>query len=230
MAGIGEGSIDLVGGTGAAGTTTTETVSPGGISETNLLNDALSQIGATVITAIDDGSINANHCLRLYPTRRRALLRLHHWNFAEARVELTQDATPPAFEFAFSYQLPADLVKMKEYNGDNPNTSAISSEWPPSTFISRYKVEGRKLLTNDGSVKIVYVRDVQNPVDMDPLFYMVLTKWLASDLAMAIIKSENKAQALMKEALAILLPLAAAVDGQEGTVMPFASDDLIWGR
>ncbi len=51
-------------------------------SETNLLNDALSQIGASLITGIDEGSINANHCQLFYPSLRDDLLRSAHWRFA----------------------------------------------------------------------------------------------------------------------------------------------------
>jgi len=28
----------------------------------------------------------------------------------------------------------------------------------------------------------------------------------------------------------VLLPMALAVDGQEGSVEPFVTDDLLWGR
>jgi len=98
-------------------------------SEVDVCNDALSQIGASVITALDDGSVNANHCTRLYPQLRKGLLRSHHWNFAEDRIELAQDATAPAFEFSFSYTLPANLLKIKEYNGATPTTSTAE---PPA--------------------------------------------------------------------------------------------------
>lgn len=195
--------------------------------ELAVLNDALGQIGAARITAIDDGSTNANWCETFYPSLRRALLRSHHWNFAECRVELAQDAAVPAFEFAFAYTLPPKLLKVKEYNGENLDTTK-TGEFPPP--ISRYKIEGRRLFTNDGTVKIVYIEDVTDPVIWDALFYQVLTTQLASKLAAAILKDHNKAKELMSVAVTILLPLALAVDGQEGTVKPFYVDDLLWGR
>src|SRR3990167_5668634 len=174
-------------------------------SQTDLLNDALGQIGAARITAIDDGSINANHCQTFYPALRRGLLRSHHWNFAEARVQLAQDAVGPVFEYTFSYTLPADLWRM-------------------------FKVEGRKLLSNDGEVKIVYVQDVTDPNLWDAIFYQTIAAWLASKLASAISKDAKLSQALLIEATRVLLPLALAVDGQESLVTPFIVDDLMWGR
>src|SRR5712691_289052 len=135
-------------------------------SETDLLNDALSQIGAAPISAIDDGSVNADHCKRMYPALRRSLLRSHHWKFAETRTELARDAGSPAFEFAFSYTLPEDLLKLVEYNGVNmvEITTAIISDFAINIWITGFfKIEGRKLLTNDGQVKVMYVRDVPDP-------------------------------------------------------------------
>lgn len=197
-------------------------------SETDCLNDALSQIGASPITAIDDGTVNANHCKRLYPALRDSLLRTHHWNFAMARIELAQDATPPLFEFAFSYTLPDDLLKVVEFNGAALDTSSLALFG--SKEAEYYKIEGRQLLTNNGNVQIVYLRRVTDPNLWDAIFYQVVATWLASKLASAITKDERKAQALLKDAMLLLLPMAMAVDGQEGSIVPLASDSLTWGR
>lgn len=197
-------------------------------SQTDVLNDALSQIGATVITGIDDGSINANHCKRMYPALLDDLLRSHHWNFAMRRAVLVADAAAPLFEFAFSYTLPTDSLKIVEYNGASLDTTNLSLF--ESTTVSRYKIEGRKLLTNDGEVKIVYVARVTDPNVWDSLFYQVVAGWLASKLASAITKDARMARDLLQNTLSLLLPMALAVDGQEGTVEPFRADDLLRGR
>lgn len=197
-------------------------------SETDLINDALSQIGASLIVGLDDGTVNANHAQHLYPALRDSLLRSHHWNFAMKRAALAQDATPPLFEFAFSYTLPADFLKIVEYNGASLDTSTLAlfeSQEP-----SRYRIEGRKLLTNDGEVKIVYLSRVTDPNVWDALFYQVVAGWLASKFASAIAKDHAKSSALLKEAVTVLLPIAMAVDGQEGTISPLISDALTWGR
>lgn len=197
-------------------------------SETDLLNDALSMIGAKEITSIDDGSINANHCKRLYPNLRDSVLRSHHWNFAMKRVELAQDATAPAFEFAFAYTLPPDCLKVVEYNGANLDTSSLSLF--EAAAADRYKIEQRKLLTNDGSVKIVYIQRVTDPNLWDSLFYQMLSTWLASKLAMPISKDVRMSSGLLDQVIKLMLPLATAVDGQEGSVEPYRSDSLTRGR
>ena len=200
-------------------------------SETDLLNDALGQIGASRITAIDDGSAKANWCATFYPSLRRGMIRAHHWNFAEARQELAQDAVAPIFEFSFSYTLPPLLLKIKEYNGSLLTVpTGVDPYYWMHPYEGYYKIEGRKLLTNDGIVKIVFVQDVTNPDVWDSLFYQALATHLASKLAAAITKDSNKSTQLLQAATALLYPLAMAVDGQEGTVIPYAVPDLLWGR
>lgn len=197
-------------------------------SETDVLNDALSQIGASPIVAIDDGSVSANHCQRLYPALRDALIRAHHWNWAMTRVELAEDATPPPFEFAFSFALPADCLKIVEFNGVNLDTTLLVQFDQHGAFL--YKIEGRKLLTNYGTALIVYLARVTNPDVWDPLFYQVVATWLASKLASAIPKDDRKSSELLNKAVTVLMPLATAVDGQEGSIQPMISDALTWGR
>jgi hypothetical protein len=193
--------------------------------ETDFLNDALGQIGAMPISAIDDQSTNANYCLRFWPTLRQAMIRTHHWNFAMARRVLHQDPTAPAFEFIYQYQLPAELLKVVEFNGSGVITNPDAS-WPYS-WTSRYIIEGRMLLTNDTEVRIVYLQDVTNPDLWDSMFYQAAAAWLASKLAAAIQKSEKMAQVKLEEAMKIFLPLAMAVDGQEGTELPSTIDNLL---
>lgn len=201
-------------------------------SETDCLNDALTQIGAATVAAIDDGSANANKCLVLYPPLRDMLLRMHHWNFAVKRVELALDVTAPVTGFAYAYTLPSDNMKVVEYAGANPVVSGepyglITGD---QRAIPYYKIESGKLLSNDGQAWIVYIRRVTNADEWDSLFYQVLTTWLASKLALAIPKDTKKSAELLNMAVNVLLPQALAVDGQEGSTDRFIVDDLIWGR
>ena len=204
-------------------------------SQTDLLNDALGQIGASPIVAIDDGTVAANWCATFYPALRRSMLRMSHWRFAETRAALAQDAATPAFEFQFSYALAANMIKLVEYNSvqliiNSPDVLLVPNVVFLAPYVGYFKIEGRHLLTNDAEVKIVYIADVTDPNIWDPLFYQVLATWLASKLAKAITKDSKKAATLIQEATQMWAPLALAVDGQEGSVIPYQSDDLIWGR
>ncbi len=196
--------------------------------ETDIINDALGLIGARRITLLSSGEPNANFALCFYAALRDDLLRLSHWRFATGRANLAQDPVTPAFEFAFQYTLPSDLIKLREYNGANTDSTNLTLF--ERSQIPRFKVEGRKLLTNDGEVKIVYTKRITNPSLFDPMFFQTLSTWLASKLADAITKDREKSDSLVKQALEVLLPMAAAVDGQEGSVEPYISDELIRGR
>lgn len=197
-------------------------------SETDLLNDALGMIGANTITAIDDGSTNADFCQIFYPTLRDSLLRAHHWNFAMTRQALSQDLVAPSYEFAYAYVLPSDCLKVVEYAGGTPSSTALTDGL--DVTIKRYRVEGRRLFSNDGVVSIRYIRRVENVDEFDALFYQTLATWLASKLAAAILKDMKMAAGLLEMATTMLLPMASATDGQEDSTEPFVVDDLTWGR
>jgi len=145
---------------------------------------------------------------------------------------LAQDTVAPLFGFAFAYTLPPDILKVTDYGGTNPSTTAVALSVLTGEIQNRvfYKIEGRKLLSNDGKAFIQYIRRVTNPDEWDPLFYQVVTTQLASKLALAITKDPKKAAQLLEMAVTVLLPQALAVDGQEGSVEPFVVDDLTWGR
>lgn len=196
-------------------------------SETDLLNDAIGQIGASRITAIDDGSTNATHCQTFYPTLRDAELTAVHWTWAKRRVELAEDADGPPFEFTFSYTLPADCLKLIEYNGaatDLTNIIGFEGRVP-----ARWKVEGNKVLTNDGTVKIVYLARITDPNKWTPYFYQGVAAKLAGKLASAIMKDSRMALAKLEEGQ-YLISLAAAIDSQQSSIEPFIVDGLLWGR
>lgn len=204
-------------------------------SEADLLNSSLALIGAKPITGIDEGTQNANWCKTLYPPLRRAVLSLHHWNFAEDRLKLSQGPTP-AFGFAYSYPLPDYVLKIKEFYGANPTNAGdpVAISWASDLRVSAmatfYKVEQRNVLTNYGEAFIIFIRDIDNPTLWSPLFYQILSVWLSGYLAGAISKDTQKAVAKIREAVDLLLPLGAAVDGQEGSIVPPNIDDLTWGR
>lgn len=81
-------------------------------SETEICNLALTSIGASMISSLDEGTKAADLCTLHYPRCRRALLRAHPWNFAIARVTLALSSTTPNHEFGYQHALPADCLKV----------------------------------------------------------------------------------------------------------------------
>lgn len=197
-------------------------------SQTDLLNGALGLCGANRITGIDDGTINANHCKVFYPPLLDATLRMAHWNFAVGRANLSPSVTPPLFEWAYAYPLPADNLKLREYNGGTVNASGLVL-WD-GRWLRLYVIESGKLLSNEATPSIVYTRRETDPNMWAGDFYQYIMYHLGSYLANAIPKDTKKAESLLGIAMKTWLPWALAADGQEGTVVPMQVDDLTWGR
>jgi hypothetical protein len=200
-------------------------------SQTDCLNDALGQIGSARITSIDDGSTNANHCLTFYPALRDSMLRGHFWNFALVWQQLAQDVPAPTIGYAYSYELPPNMLRLKDYAGALPTSTTFTSLlWAPGVrFVQNYKIEGSKLRTNDGQAFIQFIERKENPDEWDAMFYQAVATMLASKLAMAIRKDPKLSMALLQQAESFL-SMAMSVDGQEDSPSPLIVDDLTWGR
>lgn len=195
-------------------------------SETDFLNGALGQIGAAAITDINAAEPNANWCRIFYPQLRKALFRAHHWKCATRRKSLALDATAPAFEYAFAYNLLTDSLKIQEYNGAVVSVDITDNTW---FMHPRFRIEGRQLLSNDSVAMVIETYDNTNVGTWDSLFYQALQLQLASYLIGAIYKDPQRAANKLVE-FQNVLPSAVGVDGQEGSPRTTIVDDFIWGR
>lgn len=182
-------------------------------SETEIANAALIEVGAnTIIDLTADTTTHGDIVRRWYNHTRDFMLRQYTWNFALARQALSQDVTGPDFEFTFSYSLPADpycLRALEMYNS--------TAEW---------KVEGRKLLTDDSSVNLKYISRVTNVVDFDDLFTDALIFRIAANLALSIKRDKVLGNALF-EIAEIKTQAARTHDSQEGTFNVMRNNVLV---
>lgn len=148
-------------------------------SEVGICNRALQKLGAKRITALTEDSKNARECAAAYDILRDAELRAHPWSFAVSRSQLAPDSESPAFEFDYQFTLPADCLRILP---DNETT-----DWT---------VEGRKVLTNDGtSINLRYIARVEDPNTFDALFIEALACRIALELCEAITQSNSKKDA-----------------------------------
>ena len=164
-----------------------------------ICNSALNQLGAGSITALTENSKNARLCNERYETVRDAVYRSHPWNCLVKRVQLAQDSDTPAWGFSYQYTLPADclrLLRILDYDLD-------------------HKVEGRKILSNASSMKILYVARITDPNEYDELLRETLSAALGADIAYGITSSNPVAQN-MYELFQNKLRDARFVDATEG--------------
>jgi hypothetical protein len=165
----------------------------------DICNGALNQLGASTILSLTEDSKNARLCNARYTQIRDSLFRSHPWNCLQKRVQLAADTTAPAWGFTSAYTLPADclrLLRILDYD-------------------SNHKVEGRKILTNNSSMKILYVARIEDPNEYDELLRETISAALAADIAYAVTSSNPVAQN-MYNLFQTKLKDARFVDATEG--------------
>lgn len=164
-----------------------------------ICNGALNQLGASTILTLTEDSKNARLCNSRYENVRDAVFRHHHWNCLQKRIQLPADTEAPAWGFTKQFTLPADclrLLRIFDYESD-------------------HLVEGRKILSNSSTMKILYISRVTDPNEYDELLREVLSAALAADIAYAVTSSNPVAQQ-MYQLYQEKLKDARFVDSTEG--------------
>jgi hypothetical protein len=129
-----------------------------------ICNLALAKVGdeGGQISSLNEDSKEANLCVKFYEPALRETLRMHTWNCAKARAQLSKSTTSPAFGWDCLYPLPADCIRplvLADSSSTNRNYR-YNNEWI---------VEGRNILTNADSVYLQYVKYITDPNVMDEL-------------------------------------------------------------
>ena len=165
----------------------------------DICNGALNQLGATTILTLTEDSKNARLCNARFTQVRDAVFRSHPWNCLQKRVQIAADSAAPAWGFTKQYTLPSDCLRVLtilDYDAD-------------------YKVEGRKILTDNSSMKILYISRVTDPNEYDELLRETLSAALAADIAFAV-TSSNPTATNMYNLFQGKLKEARFVDSTEG--------------
>jgi hypothetical protein len=165
----------------------------------DICNGSLNQLGASTILSLTEDSKNARLCNSRYTQVRDAVFRSHPWNCLQKRVELAADTTAPAWGFSYAYTLPADclrLLRILDYD-------------------SNYKVEGRKILSNTSSMKILYIGRITDPNEYDESLRETLSAALGADIAFAV-TSNNQTASNMYNLFQDKLKDARFIDSTEG--------------
>ena len=164
-----------------------------------ICNSALNQLGASTILSLTENSKNGRLCNSRYETVKDSVLRAHPWNSAIKRQTLAADTVTPDWGFEKQYTLPSDCLRVLTIQN----------------YESNYKIEGRKILTNDTSVKLVYVARITDPNEMDVLLRETISAALASDIAYAVTANATLQQR-MAEKYQLKLSEARHADAAEG--------------
>jgi hypothetical protein len=180
----------------------------------DLVKLALLKLQQATITSLEDtNSPAAQAGLLILDNARRALIRNYNWNFSRKRgyAQIVPDATP-AFDYNYYYVMPSDCLKV---------TRVGERGQPPVP----YDIEGRNILidptrfssTTTGTltkIPIVYLRDVADPSEWDPLFTDLFVIDMAIRLCSPLGMDSNKEMLLQKEKISKLAE-AVAINSQE---------------
>ena len=180
--------------------------------EVSICSNALRRLGDDPITSLTDDTERARLCNAFYQDSRDLVLRSHPWNFAITRASLAQLSDTPAYGYNYMYALPTDPYCLR----------VLEMEYADYIFkIENDATNGRVLVTDESTAKILYIARITNPTLFDSMFVETLTSKLASDLAYPITGSVQL-QGQMEKMYRDKLSEARSVDGMEGFV-----DDLV---
>jgi hypothetical protein len=157
----------------------------------NMCNSALNLLGASTIAALTDDTKNARLCNQRYEPVRNRVFRSHAWNCLHKRVQLAQNSTAPVVEYTYAYALPSDCLRvLKIHNG---TTDSIATALD-------YKLEGRNIVTDEGTVYAIYIALDTDPNNYDTYLRESISHQLAADLCYAITNNATLANQYMTRA------------------------------
>ena len=131
----------------------------------SITNLALSNLGEAPIQNLTDDNARARICSQRIDDVVRSVLRMHDWNAAMQRIELTK-LDDPLFGWNSTFQLPGDYIKVIEV-------------YP----ISRYRVQGHNILSNEGELSLLYIYEPSDINSLDVLLAEAIALKLASEIA-----------------------------------------------
>lgn len=174
------------------------------LSKVELINRALTKVGAAPITSLTDSTNNARIANRVYDSALRSILEECKWNFATKRLTLSSSADSVDWYDTgetYVYQKPADLIKIH-------GTNYEAATW---------RVEGEHIFSDTAALGIRYVYFIDEPAKFPSAFAEALEDKLCSDMAYAIVNSRILGEQYYERYEKISLPKAMSSNSQVGT-------------
>jgi hypothetical protein len=167
-------------------------------SKVGIINLALTQIGSARIASVTEDSEQARKANAVYDLIRDEVMVAHPWNFAIDRTSLAVLDSTPEFDYDYQFLLPADCLRVL-------STDTVEDDW---------EVAGDKILYNDDSINIKYIKKITDTTKYSPGFIQALAARLAAELAYPIADSRTLSEEMFKVYLD-KLKIAKSQDAQE---------------
>ena len=170
--------------------------------EVDICNIALFKVGAERISSLAENNKRAKLCNDLYALERDNLLYSHPWNFAIVRAELSPVVAAPLFGYTKQFQIPSDCLRV------------IATEYDEYVDTFDYRIEGDKLLCDEATIKVEYIKQQTDVSKYTPKFIEALGLQIAARIAYAMTNSNSLSERIIKEA-DLALRDARSFDAQE---------------
>lgn len=181
----------------------------------SICNLALQKLGAKRIVTFGDATKNSRLCEGFYSQAVDETLRAHPWNCAICRKELAVEGEAPTFGWLYKYALPSSPYCLR----------VLRMQYLDYEFV----IEGRFLLTNEGTCRVVYVKRIIDPNEFDALLVEAIAARLATKLAYPVTQSLSLEDKMTKN-FRTILGEARSVDAQEGTPQVVDTSYLLSAR
>lgn len=181
-----------------------------------LCSRALIKIGATAITAFDEGTAEAEVAASLYGPARDALLSANAWSFATRQATLPRLSEEPVADYANAFHLPADFLRALGAGGSGRGRGL------------EYRITGRALQAASDTVVLTYVG---RPAEEDfPAFFdQALIARLAAEFCIPLTENSSRAELLSRLA-ETEFRRARLIDAQQDSQPGFEDFTLIDAR
>jgi len=186
----------------------------------DICNSALNLLGGSTISALTEDTKNARLCNQRYESVRDRIFRGHNWNCLITRIELSQDSVSPIVEYAYAYTIPANCLRVLAIH--NGTTDSIKSNLD-------YKVEGRKILTGEGTVYLIYIAIDTDPNTYDTYLREAIIHGLCADICYAITNNSTLATKYLQKSEEILRE-ARFIDATENSLDTIESSEFTDAR
>lgn len=179
--------------------------------KTEILNKALTQVGAAPVTNIDDDSNNARTLSRVYKTSLESILSECKWNFATKRSSLSVlTDTLDWYDTGetYVYQKPIDMIRI----------------FGVSNATARWREEGDYIVSDSSGLGVRYVYYIDVPSKYPAFFIDAFVDRLSADIAYSIVNSATLGKQYRELYEKISLPRAMSQNAQVGIQQTMQDD------
>lgn len=178
-----------------------------------IINKALSMLGMTRITTIDDPSPQARAAKATWDITLGSVLSAGLFTFSIERVVLALTAEVNPFDdgYPYVYQVPTGCLRVVDFFPDS----------------ARARVEKDRIFSDTENLGVRIIVNIDDETLFFPAFAEALAIKLAADMAYPLINSAKKGEDLLGMYEAIMLPRAKSADSTQGDAPEMVADEWL---